>query len=172
MPGPQYNAGTDGRVMISSVVFVPGPVSGGGTDLSASPARVAPGVPVATIQKWSKSSTGGGERPPIVTLETPADSHGVMDEQHLRRGGIRKTTFKVESLVDINPAASTPNLIESFKELIIDFVLDKTSTLGYYGCLGTVTDGELSGGDAANGQPKYSFTFRLNGVLPALAVGP
>ena len=162
MPSPIYNAGTDGRVKTSGVTEAASP--------GDFPTRTGPGVVVATVTKWSRSSSGGGDRPSTVTLESTQNSKGVIDETHLRRGGVRKTTFKVECLVDITVGSPTPNQFESITEGFVDFIVDKSSTLGHYGCLGTITDVELQGA-AVDGRPMFSFTFRLNGTLPALAAG-
>lgn len=154
---PQYAAGTDGRLSVGAAA-ADGTLSGSRTV-------------VAEIKKWS-FQTGLEGRGSTVTAESTAESGtGVVHKTHLRHGGISTTKISGECLILMNTGKFTPNTFRVGAEMNAAFILDKTSTIGYYGCLITILGASPTGLNV-DGQPVFSFEAELNGALPLVSAGP
>ena len=154
---PQYNAGTDGRLSLGAAA----------ADGTLSGVRTV----VAEIRKWSKS-TGLEGRPSTVTAESYSiPVTGVVPKTHVRHGGISTTKISGECLLLLNTGKFTPNTFKVGSEFNAALIVDKSSTLGFYGVLLTIMSEQTVGLDV-NGQPIVSFEAEVNGLFPDLTAGP
>ena len=154
---PQYNAGTDGRLTVGAAA----------ADGSLSGVRTA----VAEIKKWTFQSSLEG-RGSTVTAESSSDAGtGVVHKTHLRHGGIATTKISMDVLLLLNTGKFTSNTFRVGTEMNAAFIIDKTSTIGYYDCLITIL-GYTATGLNVEGQPTGSVEAELNGILPPLSAGP
>lgn len=154
---PQYNAGTDGRLLVGAAA-VDGTLSG---------VRTA----IAEIKKWTFQTSLEG-RASTVTAESASEAvTGVVAKTHLRHGGISTTKISMDLLILLNTGKFTSNTFRVGTEMNAAFLVDKGSTLGYYGCLITIL-GYTATGLNVEGQPTASVEAELNGALPAFSAGP
>lgn len=158
---PQYNAGTDGRMRISALNNLG--VSDDGTLIGTK-------APIVSITNW-KYARKLSERPSTVTAESASEPiTGVVDETHLRRGGIRTTEFSGTCLVLLNSSQRVTELFPPGSECFADFIFDKFSTLGHHNCLITIQTFEVTGLNV-KGETECSWTAKLNGSLPSVSAG-
>lgn len=154
---PQYNAGTDGRLTVGAAA----------ADGTLSGVRTA----VAEIKKWTFQTSLEG-RGSTVTAESASDAGtGVVHKTHLRHGGIATTKISMDLLILLNTGKFTSNTFRVGAEMNAAFLVDKSSTLGYYGCLITII-GYTATGLNVDGQPTASVEAELNGILPAFTAAP
>lgn len=154
---PQYNAGTDGRMAIGAAA----------TDGTLSGVRTI----VAEIKKWSVG-TGLEGRGSTVTAESFSETvTGVVPKTHVRHGGISTTKISGECLILLNNTKFTPNTFRAGKEFNCALIIDKGSTLGYYGVLLTIMSTNAIGLNV-DGQPQFTFEAEVNGLFPDLSAGP
>lgn len=154
---PQYNAGTDGRMSLGAAA----------ADGTLSGVRTI----VAEIRKWSKSSSLEG-RPSTVTAESFSEAvTGVVPKTHVRHGGVSTTKISGECLLMLNTGKFTPNTFRAGNEYNAALIVDKSSTLGFYGVLLTIMSEQTVGLDV-DGRTIVSFEAEVNGLFPLLTAGP
>ena len=155
---PQYNAGTDGRMRMSSP---------NNLGVSEDGALIGLKAPVISITSW-KYSTKLDPRPSTVTAESPANPvTGAVRKTHLRRGGILTTEFSGTCLLMLNASQPVAMLYQPGNEYVADFIFDKTSALGHHGCLITILSLDVTGLNV-KGETECSWTAELNGELPPI----
>lgn len=162
---PTYYAGTSGRLSVSVVTPV---LTTDSVDFTSALSALATGISstavIAEITKWSLSNPFAGEAPRSLTLESTADSEGVVYGEVLR-GGVGSYTVAIEGQFNSSNAAMFRNGVMAAAA----FLVKKNVAAGYKTCVGRLNNFQITGVSSQGGTVMFSATFEGSGLLPAFS---
>lgn len=160
-----YYSGTSGRMAQVAVTPV---LTADEVDFSTALASLDAGtIPystnaVAEITKWSLDNPPDGELPESKTLESGADTEGMLAAD-LLRGGFARNSFSIEGQVN----STSIEKYRTGRFAVAAFLLKKNVPAGYKGVKGRYEGFRVTGSSVDGAVTMFAVTFRVSGVLPA-----